>query len=186
MSGSRQHAVGVSAELREGLRESVQIIANEILDRLREQGVQPGHRRPTLAKDLGRQSLRYLYRILFLLYAEARPELGILPVDDQQDYVAGYSMARLGDLIARRIGGEEARTCFHLYDSLDVLFRMVNDGHAPVRAEGEGLRFEALKADLFDPARTKLIGWAPDPRPSNDSGDGDARPLRSPAPGDGG
>ncbi len=117
---------------------------------------------------MGRQSLRYLYRILFLLYAEARPELGILPVDDG-DYMAGYSMARLGDLIARRLGGAEARKSFHLYESLAVLFRMVNDGHNPRGAaaadvdlstlsEGEGLRFEALKADLFDPDRTRLIG----------------------------
>ena len=169
VSGSRQHTVGVSAELREGLRESVQIIANEVLGRLREQGVRPGDIDDgTLAKDLGRQSLRYLYRILFLLYAEARPEIGILPVDDE-DYVAGYSMARLGDLIARRLGGAEARTSFHLYESLTVLFRMVNDGHNPRGAaaadtdlstlsEGEGLRFEALKADLFDPGRTRLIG----------------------------
>jgi len=169
VAGSRQHAVGVSAELREGLRESVQIIANEVLDRLGEQGVRPADIDDgTLARDLGRQSLRYLYRILFLLYAEARPELGILPVDDE-DYIAGYSLARLGDLVARRLGGEEARTSFHLYESLAVLFRMVNDGHrergadAPVEelyelSEGEGIRFEALKADLFDPKRTKLIG----------------------------
>ena len=179
VAGSRQHAVGVSAELREGLRESVQIIANEVLDRLREQGVQPGDIDDgTLAKDLGRQSLRYLYRILFLLYAEARPELGILPVDDE-DYVAGYSMARLGDLVARRLGGEEARKSFHLYESLAVLFRMVNDGHrarggAPADglSEGEGLRFEALKADLFDPARTRLIGSVV--RPGYDEDDPDA------------
>jgi hypothetical protein len=163
VNGSRQHAVGVSAELREGLRESVQIIANEVLARLRDQGVDD----PTtiydgsLAKDLGRQSLRYLYRILFLLYAEARPELGILPVDDE-DYMAGYSIARLGDLVARRPGGEEARKSVHLYESLAVLFRMVNDGHANP-GDGEGLRFEALKADLFDPARTKLIGRLFDP-----------------------
>ena len=165
VTGSRQHAVGVSAELREGLRESVQLIANEVLDRLREQGVSVHDLdEGTLARDLGRQSLRYLYRILFLLYAEARPELGILPVDDE-DYVAGYSMARLGDLIARRLGGEEARMSFHLYESLAVLYRMVNDGHrardgasADGLSEGEGLRFEALKADLFDPARTRLIG----------------------------
>ena len=165
VTGSRQHAVGVSAELREGLRESVQIIANEVLDRLRRQGVAPvAIDDGSLARDLGRQSLRYLYRILFLLYAEARPELGILPVDDE-DYVAGYSMGRLGDLIARRLGGEEARQSFHLYESLAVLYRMVNDGHrarggasADGLSEGEGLRFEALKADLFDPARTRLIG----------------------------
>ena len=179
VAGSRQHAVGVSAELREGLRESVQIIANEVLDRLREQGVPPGDIDDgTLARNLGRQSLRYLYRILFLLYAEARPELGILPVDDE-DYMAGYSMARLGDLIARRLGGEEARKTFHLYESLAVLFRMVNDGH-PIRdgvsadglSEGAGLRFEALKADLFDPARTRLIGSVV--RPGHDEDDPNA------------
>ncbi len=169
VTGSRQHAVGVSGELREGLRESVQIIANEVLDRLGEQGVRPGDIDDgALARNLSRQSLRYLYRILFLLYAEARPELGILPVDDE-DYVAGYSLARLGDLVAHRLGGEEARKGFHLYESLAVLFRMVNDGHRArasdepvtdlsVLSEDEGLRFEALKADLFDPERTSLIG----------------------------
>jgi hypothetical protein len=165
VAGSRQHAVGVSSELREGLRESVQIIANEILDRLRDQGAKPEEWIDP--KTLTRQSLRYLYRILFLLYAEARPELGILPVDDE-DYVAGYSMARLGELVARRLGGEEARKSFHLYESLEVLFRMVNDGHrarggvavAEDESEGDGLRFEALKADLFLPpsADARLIG----------------------------
>ena len=123
-----------------------------------------------LARELGRDALRYLYRILFLLYAEARPELGILPADDQ-DYVAGYSMQRLGELAARRLIGEEARTGFHLYESLDLLFRMVNNGHrargnasTEGLSEGEGLRFESLKADLFEPSKTRLIGRIPDPR----------------------
>jgi hypothetical protein len=169
---SRKHAVGVSGELREGLRESVQIIANEVLDRIRSHGLQPGDvMEPSdLAKELGREALRYLYRILFLLYAEARPELGILPADDQ-DYVAGYSMQRLGELVARRLIGEQARTGFHLYESLDLLFRMVNDGHrargnaiTEGLSEGEGIRFESLKADLFKPSKTKLIGRITDPR----------------------
>ena len=169
---SRKHAVGVSGELREGLRESVQIIANEVLDRIRSHGLEPGDvaEPGDLARELGRDALRYLYRILFLLYAEARPELGILPADDQ-DYVAGYSMQRLGELAARRLIGEEARTGFHLYESLDLLFRMVNDGHrargnasTEGLSEGEGLRFESLKADLFEPSKTRLIGRIPDPR----------------------
>ncbi|MGD0560262.1 MAG: DNA methyltransferase, partial [Streptosporangiaceae bacterium] len=169
---SRKHAVGVSSELREGLRESVQIIANEILDRIRFHDLELTEvaELGDLARELGRESLRYLYRILFLLYAEARPELGILPADDA-DYVAGYSMQRLGELVARRLGGDEARTGFHLYESLDLLFRMVNDGHrargtasTEGLSEGEGLRFESLKADLFDPSRTKLIGRIADPR----------------------
>ena len=169
---SRKHAVGVSGELREGLRESVQIIANEVLDRIRSHGLKPEDiaEPGDLAKELGRDALRYLYRILFLLYAEARPELGVLPADDQ-DYVAGYSMQRLGELVARRLIGEEARTGFHLYESLDLLFRMVNDGHrargnasTEGLSEGEGLRFESLKADLFEPSKTRLIGRIPDPR----------------------
>ncbi len=174
---SRKHAVGVSGELREGLRESVQIIANEVLDRIRSHDLEPGDvaELGDLARELGREALRYLYRILFLLYAEARPELGILPADDQ-DYVAGYSMQRLGELVARRLIGEEARTGFHLYESLDLLFRMVNNGHrargnasTEGLSEGEGLRFESLKADLFEPSKTRLIGRIPDPRDDDEA-----------------
>ena len=51
-----------------------------------------------LARELGRDALRYLYRILFLLYAEARPELGILPRTTRITS-PGYSMARLGELV---------------------------------------------------------------------------------------
>ncbi|MFC5751069.1 class I SAM-dependent DNA methyltransferase [Actinomadura rugatobispora] len=165
LTSSRQHAVGVSKELRDGLRDSVEIIANEVLNRLYEQGVKPADlmEPAAFAKELGRESLRYLYRILFLLYAEARPELHVLPADDEA-YVKGYSMARLGDLLIRELVSEESRRGFHFYDSLDLLFRMVNDGYnprggtEPGESEGEGLRFEPLKSDLFDPERTRHIG----------------------------
>ncbi|MGA5758833.1 class I SAM-dependent DNA methyltransferase [Nonomuraea bangladeshensis] len=162
LTSSRNHAVGVSKELRDGLKESVELIANEVLARIRAAGVQAGDiMEPTaLARELGRESLRYLYRILFLLYAEARPELGILPTDDE-DYTRGYSLARLGDLVVRDLAGEEARNGFHLYESLDLLFRMVNEGHRPRTgdevSEEEGLHFEPLKSALFESSATGLI-----------------------------
>ncbi|MEV4019906.1 class I SAM-dependent DNA methyltransferase [Nonomuraea angiospora] len=162
LASSRNHAVGVSKELRDGLKESVELIANEVLARIRAAGVRAGDiMEPTaLARELGRESLRYLYRILFLLYAEARPELGILPTDDE-DYTRGYSLARLGDLVVRDLTGEEARNGFHLYESLDLLFRMVNEGHRPRTgdevSEDEGLRFEPLKSGLFESSATGLI-----------------------------
>ncbi|MFI6265296.1 class I SAM-dependent DNA methyltransferase [Micromonospora sp. NPDC051006] len=166
VAGSRQRAVGVSSELREGLRTSVELIANEVLDRIRQAGYQPQQvmELDELAKELGREALRYLYRILFLLYAEARPELGVLPVNDHE-YVEGYSLARVGDLISRRLA-PSAEGGFHLYESLDLLFRMVNEGHRPQgskaveekASEGEGLRFEPMRSDLFLPEKTKLIG----------------------------
>ncbi|MFG3301558.1 class I SAM-dependent DNA methyltransferase [Micromonospora chersina] len=178
VAGSRQHAVGVSSELREGLKVSVELIANEVLDRIRQAGYRPEQVMDLdeLAKELGREALRYLYRILFLLYAEARPELGVLPVNDRE-YVEGYSLARIGDLVSRRLA-PSAEGGFHLYESLDLLFRMVNEGHRPrggaevddKASEGEGLRFEPMKSDLFLPEKTKLIGQLI-PRPDSDDPD---------------
>ncbi|QFG27138.1 class I SAM-dependent DNA methyltransferase [Actinomadura sp. WMMB 499] len=175
LTNSRNHAVGVSKDLRDGLKDSVELIANEVLARMRDQGVEPEDvmEPRELADQLGRESLRYLYRILFLLYAEARPELGIVPTKDQ-DYVRGYSLARLGDLVVRDLVSEQSRTGFHLYESLNLLFRMVNDGHR-VRngdddeSDGEGLRFEPLRSKLFEPESIKLIGSV--------SVDDDERPI---------
>lgn len=183
LSAGRQHAVGVSDELREGLRDSVELIANEVLARLSEAGVSPERIAPPkeLGRQLTREALRYLYRILFLLYAEARPELGVLPVD-HPEYAEGYSLARLGELASRPMVGERARTGFHLYDSLDLLFRMVNDGHRTrggetidARAsESEGIRFEPLRSDLFLPEAVTLIGRESVIHPDDDPDDPDA------------
>ncbi|MEU0335818.1 class I SAM-dependent DNA methyltransferase [Streptomyces sp. NPDC006193] len=181
---STKHAVGVSSELRDGLRLSVELIANEVLDRLREAGVRPEQVKelPELGRQLTRESLRYLYRILFLLYAEARPELGILP-SDYPEYQMGYGLGRLGELIAERdLVDEKSRKGFYLYESLDLLFRKVQEGHRPRRTHGTdaesanivpgktsedvGLRFEPLHSKLFEPDAIRLIGryGVPDPR----------------------
>ncbi|MGW0773974.1 class I SAM-dependent DNA methyltransferase [Streptomyces sp. NPDC002835] len=186
---STKHAVGVSSELRDGLRESVELIANEVLERIRTQGVRPEEVRdlPELGRQLTRESLRYLYRILFLLYAEARPELGILP-SDYPEYHQGYGLGRLGELVAERdLVGEKAREGFYLYESLDLLFRKVQDGYRPRRTHGAaatestavsetsvsedvGLRFEPLHSKLFEGGSIRLIGArsVPDPRHDED------------------
>ncbi|MFC8449172.1 type II restriction endonuclease subunit M [Kitasatospora sp. NPDC057223] len=166
----RKHAVGVSKELREGLRQSVELIAQEILDRLEEGGADPGELGDgaELAGRLTRESLRYLYRVLFLLYAEARPELGILPGKDDA-YQDGYGLARLGELVSYDLP-DEAQDGFHFAESLDLLFRLVDQGHRPLGDEAgavadavavldaDGLRFEALRSDLFKADATPLIG----------------------------
>ncbi|AJF68582.1 hypothetical protein [Streptomyces vietnamensis] len=197
LKSSGANAAGVSGELRHGLQRSVEIIANEVLARMAEpkNGVSPADiESPKIpfARELTRESLRYLYRILFLLYAEARPELGILPADDGS-YEAGYSMARLRELVERdeELVEEEARNGFHLHESLDVLFNKVNFGHRPYgteddddqpgddeetraakaarRSEDRGLRFEPLRSELFEPGSVRLIGrGVVDPRSDED------------------
>ncbi|MFM9451720.1 Eco57I restriction-modification methylase domain-containing protein [Streptomyces europaeiscabiei] len=184
---SAKHAVGVSSDLRDGLRKSVELIANEVLERLREQGLHPEDigELPELGRRLTRESLRYLYRILFLLYAEARPELGILPAD-YPEYQQGYGLGRLAELIADREPiSDTARNGFYLYESLDLLFGKVQDGYRPRRTHGVdmppvdldaktsediGLRFEPLKSKLFERDAIRLIGddSLPDPRHDSD------------------
>ncbi|WP_443358804.1 restriction endonuclease [Brachybacterium tyrofermentans] len=159
---SIDNAVGVSEDLRDGVRESIEILANEVVDRRACQGLDPLP--ADQAQTLALQSLRYLYRILFLLYAEASPELGVLPVG-APEYQAGYSVDRLRDLTQREVPLDTADGTY-LYQSLDLLFRLINNGHGTTAQADDGqpaqhgsgaLVFENLEADLFDPARTALL-----------------------------
>jgi hypothetical protein len=157
LEDSVKHTVGVSQDLREGVRLSIEIIANEVVSRRRAQGLEPLPR--DQAQPLARQALRYLYRILFLLYAEASPELEVLPVG-AEEYDQGYGLDRLRDLTLVELTGLRAMNGTHLYDSLNRLFGLVDQGHGPEEAgEGEqqGLVFNSLRADLFLPKATELI-----------------------------
>ena len=157
---SQQHAVKVSGDLRDAVRASIELIGNDVLARRREQHLP----NDTIdGNELAHQSLRYLYRILFLLFAEASPELAILPTG-APEYVAGYGLDRLRDQILKPPVTDKARHGTHLYDSLQLLFTQVNHGHYPHEtahadqdAQNEGLTFRNLEADLFSAQATSLI-----------------------------
>lgn len=171
---SQRHAVGVSADLRHGVRESIDIIGNDVVTRRAAQGLDalPGEQ----ANVLARQALRYLYRVLFVLYAESSPQLGVLPVG-APEYEQGYSVDRLRDVTLVELTSESARQGTHLYESLAKLFSLINVGHleelvdAPQGDAGVvedelnvsggalpvGLVFRSLRADLFEPQATSLI-----------------------------
>lgn len=159
LDDSVKHTVGVSKDLREGVRESIEIIANEVVRRRKAQGLDPLPDND--ANVLARQSLRYLYRILFLLYAEASPEMKVLPVS-APEYALGYGLDRLRELVLVELG-EESRHRTHLYSSLTTLFRLVDAGHdagvqqAADETLREGLAFNPLNADLFAKQATSLI-----------------------------
>lgn len=159
LEASVKHTVGVSQDLRDGVRLSIEIIANDVVERRARAGLPPLPQ--AQAQPLATQSLRFLYRILFLLYAEASPELGVLPTG-APEYDAGYGLDRLREMVQVPLTSERALHGTHLHDSLAVLFRLVDQGHAPpARSEqdlrDEGLTFNHLRADLFGPAATAHI-----------------------------
>ncbi|WP_278698348.1 class I SAM-dependent DNA methyltransferase [Actinomyces oris] len=159
LEDSAAHTVGVSKDLREGVRSSIEIIANEVVRRRAARGLEPLPQER--AQDLALQSLRYIYRIIFLLYAEASPELGVLPVG-ATEYDAGYGLDRLRELALRELHEESAQAGTHIYESLNRLFHLVDEGHneqVPAAQEGsfDGLVFRPMRADLFRPVATALI-----------------------------
>ena len=54
--------------------------------------------------------------VIVLLFAEARRELGILPVDDT-DYQAGYSVSRLRDLALVELHGVPSNSAWMAWPS---------------------------------------------------------------------
>jgi hypothetical protein len=141
-------SAGVSKELRHGMRRSVELLANAVVDDLRTR--QKKRWQDIDADALTRECLRYLYRIIVLLFAEARPELGIVPADDP-DYQAGYSVARLRDVALADLHGPAARDATHLQRSLAVLFRLIDGGYTPDQTLGDSrsIEFPGLHSSLF-------------------------------------
>ncbi|KUI09910.1 restriction endonuclease subunit M [Mycolicibacterium acapulense] len=160
LEDSVKHTVGVSKDLREGIRLSIEIIANDVVRRRAERGLPLAQ---IDGQQLAKHALRFLYRILFLLYAEASPELRVLP-SGAPEYGEGYGLDRLRELTLTELVSPTAMTGTHLYQSLATLFRLVDNGHTPPAVDSDiaddpapGLEFNALRADLFDPKATELI-----------------------------
>ena len=160
LEDSVKHTVGVSKDLREGIRLSIEIIANDVVNRRNTQGLSLDD---IDAQQLAKHSLRFLYRILFLLYAEASPELKVLPAG-APEYGEGYGLDRLRELTLTELVSPTAKSGTHLYESLATLFRLVDAGHTPTTPAEDaaddpapGLEFNARRADLFAPAATALI-----------------------------
>ncbi len=157
LEDSAAHTVGVSQDLREGVRLSIEIIANEVVRRRASFALPPLPQ--DQAQPLALQSLRYLYRIIFLLYAEASPELSILPVG-AAEYDAGYGLHRLRELTLQEIHEEAEKSGTHVYESLALLFRLVDKGlnnTGDLPEDFDGLVFQPMRADLFAQSATALI-----------------------------
>ena len=166
---SHRHAFAVSTDLKYAMRESIELIGNEAIRYLRE----VSHERvynldDQLADKLGLECVRYMYRLLFLFYIEARPELGYAPLNSDA-YRAGYSLERLRDLELVELATEESRNGFHLHESIETLFRLIRDGFDGHQWGGSadlfasssllrhGFRIRALDSALFRKGSTPLL-----------------------------
>lgn len=160
---SHKHASGVSKDLKYALRECIELLGNEVVRDMKERQ-HVGVFGKDLADTLTIQCLRYMYRILFMLFIEAKPELGYAPMK-AETYALGYSFESLREIADNaRTDSDIERDGYYLKDSMDLLFRLIYEGY-PLgdrslleEASVQGVfRIDPLKAHIFDPARTELI-----------------------------
>jgi len=161
---SHKHAFGVSEDLKYALREAIELLGNEAVWYLREKVHEKVFGRD-LARQLTRECLRYMYRLLFLFYIEARPELGYVPMKSDA-FRLGYSLESLRDLELVKLTTEESKTGTFIHESLQLLFEMIYNGFPP--GTGQQLAIDnnpehhifwvpPLRSHLFDPARTPIL-----------------------------
>lgn len=166
-ANSQKHAAGVSQDLKYALRESIELLGNEVLYDMENRLGRNLEKDPVDAGELTLHCLRYMYRMLFVLFIESRPELGYAPIKSQS-YYSGYSLESLRD-IAENIRDEvtEVGSGYYLHETLSKLYDLIYTGYPKTEEEvikyshEEGLHdmfvVQPLKAHIFDPEYTKLI-----------------------------
>lgn len=164
---AHKHAYGVSEDLKHALRDCIELLGNEAAAQLRQraqeqkQGIFSGEHKLD-ADELSRQCLRYMYRLLFLFYIEARPELGYAPVGNSI-YLQGYSLEHLRNLEMVPLTSDSERQGRYFNDSLNLLFDLIHNGTPAARQDlfsqstADAFHMEQLRSHLFDPAKTRLL-----------------------------
>lgn len=156
---SHKHASSVSEDLKYALRECIELLGNEAIRDMRERQ-RAGVFNRDLASRLTIECLRYMYRILFLLYIEARPELGYAPMKSEE-YLKGYSIESLRDIADKaKLDSDEAKNGNYIDRTLKNLFKLIYNGfNAGTNNEAiqGSFKMEPLKAHIFDPDRTEIL-----------------------------
>ena len=130
---AHKHAFGVSEDLKYALREAIELLGNEAARQLDEQAsgskksVYSGQYKLDPA-ELSLECLRMVYRLLFMFYIEARPELGYVPIAKSEVYLKGYSLESLRDLEMQPLTTPHARDGFFFDATLRRLFKLVSQG----------------------------------------------------------
>jgi hypothetical protein len=169
---SHKHAYEVSGDLKYALRKSIELLGNEAVWHIRYKQKDAAFQLVD-EKQLSEECLRFMYRLLFLFYIEARPELNYIPMGSEV-YRRGYSLERLRDLEQVPLLSDADRESTYIHDSLERLFQMIWEGY-PKRGDAElqgelssdgeseiydSFRITPLKSHLFDPSRMPLLGGA--------------------------
>ncbi|WP_294540247.1 N-6 DNA methylase [uncultured Rhodoblastus sp.] len=148
---AQRNANAVTTSLKGTVRDAIEFLGQEVLDITG--GKYPAGPRQGVwidGPELSLECLRFMYRLLFLFYAEANPRLNILDLRDPV-YASGYSVEALRELESVRLRTPAEKNGTYLWDSLQRTLTLLYDG------TGNALRLPAVKVALLDPEQTPIL-----------------------------
>ena len=168
---AHKHAFGVSEDLKYALRSAIELLGNEAANQLRQLAADQGKgfysgKDALDAEQLSLECLRLVYRLLFMFYIEARPELGYVPIQKSEIYLKGYSLESLRELENVALNTPHAREGTYFDTTLRRLFSLVAEGcgtsanlHLNQGAQGarDTFSLSPLDSRLFDASATPLL-----------------------------
>jgi hypothetical protein len=142
---SADYARGVGDSLKTQVYESLRHVAQGFLD-FRPNNLQP---EPDTFKAIYDPALIVLYRLLFILYAEARE---LLPVHENQGYRESYSLESIKKSIQKNLAARKPLlpNTATLWPQLKALFSIIDEGSPP-------LSVATFNGGLFDPQRHPFL-----------------------------
>ena len=148
---SHKSAYEVTKDLKEGIIHAVEALANEaiyyIKKVLKEEFDETDDDYEAQVKD---DCLSIVYRLLFVFYAESRPDLDILPISDSV-YQKGYSLEMLRDLEQTPLVTDQAANGYFFHDSLQQLFQLMSSGYREnENGANKSFRIRHIDSPLFD------------------------------------
>ena len=153
---STRNAYAVTKDLKEGVITAVESLANEAIYYIHEVlSREQDETNEQFAQNVKDDCITIVYRLLFIFYAEARPDLSILPMNDEV-YVNGYSLDKLRDLETVQMQNQSTKDGYFIHDSLWRLFQMIHMGY---NQEALQKTFSVKKIDspLFDDSKLKTL-----------------------------
>jgi len=163
---AHKHAFGVSEDLKYAIRDAIETLGNEAARQLRQQAADM--KKSVFSGEyelndgqLSLECLRLVYRLLFMFYIEARPELSYVPIARSEVYLKGYSLESLRDLEHAPLNTERARDGFYFDQTLRRLFTLVAEGCGLAEQRHMGgkdvFALAPLDSRLFDPDSMPLL-----------------------------
>ncbi len=148
---AQRNANAVTSSLKATVRDAIEILGQEVLDVTG--GKYPSGPRKGVwieGPELSLECLRFMYRMLFLFYAEANPRLNILDLKDPI-YASGYSIEALRELESVRLRTPAEKSGTYLWQSLQRTLTLLYEGNSTV------MRLPAVKVSLLDPDSTPIL-----------------------------